>query len=244
MTIKEFSKLVLREALDLLYPRRCPVCGDILMHKEHLICDRCLPHLPWIRQPRCMKCGKQLESDTREYCATCQQGHHRFVQGYSVLLYEKEIRESVNRMKFENHREYLDFYAAVMAAGARDYLNRVRPAVLIPVPMSKKRRRQRGFDQCALLAQKLSNRTGIPCIVGNLVRTRNTKPQKGLDEKGRQDNLRDAFEVLDPAAIQEPVMLIDDIYTTGATMDELCRTLERYGIKRIWFLTLCSGKGK
>ena len=147
-------------------------------------------------------------------------------------------------MKFENKREYLDFYAWAMARAGKDFMDRIRPAVLMPVPMHPGKRRERGFDQSRILAEKLGKLTGISVDARSLTRNRFTLPQKDLDVRERKRNLRGAFSVKKGSLLREPVLLIDDIYTTGATMDEIARTLENEGIKRIYFLALCTGKGK
>ena len=99
------------EFLELLYPRRCPICQKILDRKEKLVCEECGRKLPYIREPLCKKCGKPLTRREQEYCPDCETGRHHFTEGRSIFLYEKELRHSVHRMKFENKREYLDFYA-------------------------------------------------------------------------------------------------------------------------------------
>lgn len=232
------------EFLELLYPRRCPICQKILDRKEKLVCEECGRKLPYIREPLCKKCGKPLTRREQEYCPDCETGRHHFTEGRSIFLYEKELRHSVHRMKFENKREYLDFYAWAMARAGKDFMDRIRPAVLMPVPMHPGKRRERGFDQSRILAEKLGKLTGISVDARSLTRNRFTLPQKDLDVRERKRNLRGAFSVKKGSLLREPVLLIDDIYTTGATMDEIARTLENEGIKRIYFLALCTGKGK
>lgn len=239
--ILRFSGSIL---LDLLYPRRCPLCERIVTRREGNICGACKRKLPYIREPLCKKCGKPLEEEEREYCRDCECGKHRFVCGRSVFLYEKEFRRSVHRMKFENRREYLDFYAQEMAAAGAKLAKSCGIRVLIPVPMNRKKRRERGFDQSRILAEKIGAILGIPVDAESLVRNRYTRPQKELDAVGRKNNLRGAFTLREGARIPEPVLIIDDIYTTGATVDEICRTLQTAGVSRIYFLALCTGKGK
>ena len=130
------------EFLELLYPRRCPICQKILDRKEKLVCEECGRKLPYIREPLCKKCGKPLTRREQEYCPDCETGRHHFTEGRSIFLYEKEFRHSVHRMKFENKREYLDFYAWAMARAGKDFMDRIRPAVLMPVPMHPGKRRE------------------------------------------------------------------------------------------------------
>lgn len=230
--------------LDLLYPRRCPICEQILEGRAERVCPSCQRRLPYIREPLCKKCGKPLEREEQELCRDCGKARHSFVCGRSVFLYEKAFRRSVNRMKFQNRREYLDFYAQEMAGAGEKYLKRWNPAVILPVPMNARKRRERGFDQSRLLALKLSRLTGIPADTKSLMRIRYTLPQKSLDARQRKENLKDAFALRENAGIPEPVLLVDDIYTTGATIDEISNVLHKNGIHQIYFLVLCTGKGK
>lgn len=243
---KEFEKI--KEALerageyllDLLYPRRCPICQKILTSRDGRVCSGCREHLPYIREPFCKKCGKPLRREEQEYCGDCERTDHLFRQGRAVFLYEKSFRRSVHRMKFQNHREYLDFYAEEMAAA--DELRRWKPAVILPVPMHTRKRKERGFDQSRLLAKKIGRLTGIPVDTKSLTRNRYTRPQKNLNAKERRENLRDAFFLKEGRGLKEPVLLVDDIYTTGATMDEVSRILQEDGIREIYFLVLCTGR--
>lgn len=227
-----------------MYPRRCPLCERVLGLREGLVCASCAERLPYIREPVCKKCGKPLEREEQELCPDCARGVHAFVCGRSVFLYEKAFRRSVGRMKFQNRREYLDFYAEAMAKQGKQFLDRWKPAVILPVPMNERKRRRRGFDQSRLLAVRLARLTGIPADTENLVRIRDTRPQKDLDARQRKENLKDAFALKEGARIPEPVLLVDDIYTTGATLDEISRLLQRHGISRIYFLVLSTGKAK
>lgn len=231
-------------ALDLLYPRRCPLCERILLAEEGNVCPDCRKRLPYAREPLCKRCGKPLDSWEREYCAECGERDRSFVCGRAAFIYEKEMRRSIHRMKFQNRREYLDFYAEEMVKAGKASIGRWQPRVLIPVPMHRKKARARGFDQSRLLAEKISRLTGIPVDSRNVARVRATRPQKDLDARERRENLRGAFRVREGAQIPEPVLLIDDIYTTGTTLEAVSEALREHGIREIYFLTLSIGKGK
>ena len=229
---------------NILWPIKCPLCEKILPDSRMLLCDNCAKTLPWTGENVCMKCGRPLISGREEYCEDCKVNPHEFTAGKSVFVYEGKLRESVLRMKFHNRRIYIRFYAAAMAGGAGEWIRSISPGCLIPVPMHKRKRKERGFDPCALITENLSDRTGIPAVYDRLVRIRRTNPQNGLDAMQRRSNLKGAIEVAGDAPVKEPVLLIDDIYTTGATIDECCRALKRKGVKEIYFLTLCTGRDK
>lgn len=239
-----FGKKLAAELLNLLYPPRCPICERILLRREGRVCGNCRKELPYLTEPICKKCGKPLDQEEQEYCLTCEQENHEFICGRAIFSYEKAFRQSVQRMKFKNRREYLEFYSEEMVREGEKYLLQWKPKTILAVPMNRKKRRERGFDQSELLAEKVSRLSGIPMARRVLLRSRYTLPQKELDAKERKKNLKGAFELKRDAKLQEPVLLIDDIYTTGATMDAICKTLKKSGIHRIYFLVLCAGKGK
>lgn len=242
--IREAAYAAGRALLDLLYPPRCPLCERILSRGERRVCFECRKTLPYLTEPLCKKCGKALRSQEQEYCLDCETQKHEFVQGRAVFLYEKNMRHSIHRMKFQNHREYLDFYAEEMADRGSVWLKHWGIRTILPVPAHRRKRRERGFDQSILLARKLGRLLEIPLQSGALVRSRYTLPQKLLNARERKENLKGAFVLREECRIQEPVLLVDDIYTTGATMDAVCRELKKHGINRIYFLVLCAGKGK
>ena len=240
-------------ALSLLYPPRCPVCETVLplarrsreegagrtCWERPLICDGCREKLPYNSGAVCLRCGTYLEDDREEYCRVCAVRERSFTQGMSVFLYQGKMRDSLMRMKFHNHREYNRFYAEEMKRASEGFLRRIRPSVIIPVPMHERKRRERGFDQCAILARRFSECTGIPAQTDNVVRARYTRPQKGLNAQERRNNLKNAFYVRRPQELAGPVLVIDDIYTTGTTMDEMAAVLRGSGCGPVYFITLC-----
>lgn len=243
MNTKQFAdktRALAENILQIFLPRRCPVCDTILSEPRELICPDCRKDLPWAAraQARCMKCSRPIEDERAEYCPSCARTEHAFDRAHAVFVYEKGMRKSVLRMKFQNRREYLDFYAKAMAAESRAFLKSSGARAVLPVPMFPRKVRERGYDQCLLLAKKYTALTGLPLITGNLVRVRNTKPQKGLSAGERVTNLRDAFAVCSPRDLPESVLILDDIYTTGSTADEISRVLHASGVKRIFVLAL------
>ena len=234
-----------KELLDLLYPPRCVLCDRVLERTDRGkgICPACAPSLPWIGKPYCLKCGKPMADERKEYCASCMRREHLYIQGRSVFRYEKQLRASVLRMKFHNRREYLDFFASAMYAYSREFLDKVQPRCVLTVPMHPAKVRERGFDQCLLLGEKLCSRSGLVLASDAIRRSRYTKPQKGLDPAQRRRNLEDAFTPGRTELLREPVLLLDDIYTTGVTVDTICSVLHKMNITQIYVLTLCMSAG-
>jgi ComF family protein len=124
------------------------------------------------------------------------------------------------------------------------YLPRWQPSVIVPVPMHPHKKRIRGYNQAELLACEVSRRTGIP-VRTDLVRCVHlTRDQKQLDRKGRMQNLKGSFRMDGTLPAGTAVLLLDDVYTTGSTLDELSSVLRAHGAANIYFVVLCTGKGK
>ncbi len=232
--------------LDMLYPLKCPVCQNILSEKDerYCICSHCRGTLPYVTQPLCVRCGKPLRQAGQEYCRDCETHRHAFARGRSTFVYEGQLREAVVRMKFQNQRIYIPFFANEMVQRNRHFIQQIHPDALVPVPMHPRKKQERGFDQCLLLARETAALTGIVLADDILARSRYTAPQKGLSRQERQENLHGAFTA---SALQKPggrILIIDDIYTTGATMDAAARALLKAGAEEVFFLTLCIGSDK
>lgn len=123
-------------------------------------------------------------------------------------------------------------------------LPRWRPDCLVPVPMHPKKRAERGFDQAALLAEELGRRCGVEVRKDLLVRTRYTGASRKLGRSSRRKNLRGVFAVPQGVEIPDRAVLVDDIYTSGTTIDEAAYALQKAGVRHIFFLTVCIGRGQ
>lgn len=242
-TVKQKLSVLLTWAAELLYPPRCILCDDILREAQEGCCAKCRPQLPYIRGARCQKCGKPVE-DEAEYCGDCGRYHHFFDRGIAVFTYTGRMRQSVYRMKSANRRDYIPFYAQEMAKALEPYLKRWQPEVILPVPMHPQKKRVRGYDQAELLARKISALTGVPMDADMLCCIKKTRSQKQLDRRGRMNNLRGAFALKKDFCGVGSVLVVDDIYTTGSTIDEVGRILKAAGVRRVFFIVLCIGKGK
>ena len=232
--------------LNLLFPRRCPVCGEIVEPYGEKICPECVRALSPVREPCCKKCGKEISDRQGEYCPDCMRRPKTFDSGASLLNYNETARWSMASIKYKNRREYLDFYAQAMTIR---FAKRVRvwgAEALVPVPIHSSRRRERGFNQAEELAERLSDCWGLPVDTKLLVRKKKTLPQRDLGPSQRLKNLQEAF-ALHPSVsdkIPKSVIIIDDIYTTGSTVEACSRILKKAGVKRIYFLAICIGKGR
>lgn len=230
-------------ALQAIYPRRCPVCHDIVMPAGHLICPSCKGKMRLAKEPRCKKCSKPLEKEETEYCADCAGRSHAFEEAAGIFLYDKIMRESLMKCKYGGRREYLDYYGQAMARYGWKYLKRWRPQAFAPVPLHKARQRRRGFNQSAVLARELAGSLNVPVYEHMLEKPRKTRPQKELEARQRRTNLKGAFIIGRDFQPFETVVLVDDVYTTGSTADEAARCLKEAGVGTVYVMTLCIGNG-
>lgn len=230
--------------LDLLFPRRCPVCARIVMPKGALICPGCMKKLSWVRRPTCKKCGKEVISSTIEYCYDCTRHRRSFDHGLALINYDDIAGRSMARIKYGNKREYLDFYAEAMFRKLGPRILSMGADVMAPVPIHPSRMRTRGFNQAVELSLRLSKKLHIPVDTTILKRSRKTAPQKSLDPSGRLKNLEQAFSVgCLPRGIRS-VILVDDIYTTGSTIEACTRVLKKAGVEHVYFLAIFIGNGQ
>lgn len=233
---------ILETLLDILYPRHCPVCREIVAYPGKWVCPRCRRKVHPIREPKCKKCGKPLDQEEREYCHDCQKRGHPYERGLALLAYEGWAKEAIYQIKFHNKREYLDFFAREMAKElGREVLTWGAQAI-VPVPLHKKKRRKRGFNQAELLADKLGTLLEIPVRKDLAERVRYTEAQKELSFRERRKNIRGAFRVNAAELDVEKIILVDDIYTTGSTVDEMTEEFQKKGARQVYFLTICIGR--
>ena len=228
--------------LDLLFPPRCAFCDEILSPGQKGICADCLEKLPLIREPFCMKCGKMLAGGEKEYCGDCEKNRHLFYASRAVLGYDERVRRSIYRFKYSGRKEYAKAYAALAGEQLADWIGSVNPDAIVPVPLHRSRYRRRGYNQSQLLAKELAKLTGCPLEDGLVIRAKKTRPQKRLDLAGREENLKKAFKIRRNDVKLNRVLLVDDIYTTGSTMDAVTECLTQVGVKRVYGLTIAVGQ--
>lgn len=217
--------------LDLLFPQRCIRCR----REGGVLCASCRRELPRLEPPYCQKCGQPLEG--RDTCRSCQRWALSIDGIRSALVLEGATREAIHSLKYRNLRSLAGPLAQVLAEHLAS--GTVPGEVLVPVPLHGSRLRQRGYNQAELLARELSALTGIPLAWGALVRVRNTDSQARTGGvTGRRDNVRGAFVCTDEALRGRSVLLIDDVCTTGATLDACARPLKELGAEVVWGLTV------
>ncbi len=239
---------MLQQLLDILYPVRCPVCREIVIPKGERICRTCRDKFKIILEPRCMKCGKPVEYEEQEYCRDCEHKELHFIRGWSVWVYDAVMKKSISDFKYQSRKENAKFYIEELLRLYGDSLRRLAPDALVPVPVHKSKYRERGFNQADILARGIGKQLNIPVLSNLLIRSKKTLPQKQLNDKERLRNLKEAFcfNRREEESFRKKinrVLLVDDIFTTGSTVEACSNILMENGIDEIYFITLCIGKG-
>lgn len=228
--------------LDYLFPARCVVCDEVTDSPGKRLCEKCKDKIVYIRDPYCLKCGKQLKKEEKEYCGDCEKIRHLFDSGISLYDYGS-MADSIFRFKYAGRTEYASFYGRDLYEKKAHWLKAVNPDALVPVPIHASRMRKRGYNQAALIARELSKHSGIPVREHLIERNGRTKPLKDLSHAERQNNLKRAFKIRQNDVKLNTIVIIDDIYTTGSTIDAMTRVLKEAGIGKVHFITLTIGRG-
>ena len=224
---------------ELLFPSniKCVVCGDELDgDKKYCICDRCMRLLPFIEGNVCRKCGVPIH-DMGKVCMQCKDAGHVFSSNISVFMYLDDMPRLIKGFKFAN-KKYLgyslsNFIATKVIESDKNY------DIIVPVPLHPTRLKERGYNQSWLLCGTLKQ-LGLNVRDDVLIKVSNTSPQVGLEREDRLNNLLDAFKVVNKAAVKGKVVLVvDDVYTTGTTLDECAKALLHAGAKKVYCVTLC-----
>ena len=229
--------------IHLFYPRRCPICGQIVAQAQGYIHESCRKTLVYVRKPVCMRCGKPIYSPLQEYCFDCSKkaAVSAFDGGAAVWVYTKEMMASIAQYKYHGKKEYARFFANEAVRLYGSWMMQCRPDCITAVPLNRKKMLGRGFNQAALVARRIGRQLKIPVDEHLLVRSRFTAPQKELTPEQRLRNLQRAFGPGKNAGRYERILLVDDIYTTGSTMQICSMILKKSGAQHVWILSLCIG---
>jgi ComF family protein len=221
---------VAQTVLDVLFPPRCVACGG----QGSFLCRACRETMPRALPPRCPLCWQPERRG--EMCGRCAQARLAFAGARSLYLYEGAVREAVHGLKY-NH---LSALARPMAEVMAGYLEAEALPVdlVVPVPLFGRRQRLRGYNQSALLARELSRLGGLPLAERGLARRRDTPPQaRSVDAEARRRNVAGAFAADRRRVEGRRVLIIDDVMTTGATLDACAQALRQAGAASVWALT-------
>ena len=217
---------------DVVFPPRCGGCERL----GTLFCATCWEDVRPLTPPYCPQCGQPTTAPQR--CARCQRTSFEALNGArAAALHVGPMRQAIHRFKYRGETRLARPLAAYMAT--RTGHRRLRSQVLIPVPLHLTRLARRGYNQSALLAQNLSRSLAIPVVEDAVIRQQATRPQVTLRAADRWRNMANAFRCVHPEAVRGArVLVIDDVMTTGSTLDACAVALKEAGAKEVWGYTL------
>ena len=221
--------------LDWLFPRRCGYCGRPVETGQHT-CPRCRRELPRIGTPVCPLCGREKGA-----CG-CRQRRHDFRRCVAPFYYEGLAKRGILRLKLYGKAYAAEGFAAAMAETVRrEYQGIVFDAV-VPVPVSDRTRRERGYNQSEKLADALGKALGIP-MAAVLIKVADNQPQRSLPASQRSGNVLGVFDCVPGLAVGgKTLLLVDDIFTTGATLQECAKMLKLYGAGEVYAVAAASAR--
>ena len=229
-----------------MYPPKCVICGCIIDSGHDGVCSSCYKDLSYINYSRCIRCSKAVDED-EVLCSDCKRTEHIYKQGYAVWKYDKVSKTLIMKLKYYGVKDIAGYISAEMSYHSRNLIKKWNPEVLIPVPLHISRYRKRGFNQAELIAKGIGNIYDIPVADDALIRNHKTHVQKHLNNEDRYINLKEAFAA-DPSKLKKygrirSAVIVDDIYTTGSTIDGCAAALKTCGIENVYFLCACIGDG-
>ena len=226
--------------LDFLYPRHCLGCGQrVTSGPYRYLCSDCEKHIEFIQTPQCKTCGRPFCKESR--CRHCTELNPIFSGGNSLFLLKGLGKQWIWELKYQGALHLLPD-VRIFVRNAPSFLTSLQHTVLIPVPLHPKKLRQRGYNQSALLAKYFAKEANVT-VLHALKRVRNTPSQTNLDRKARLQNVSNAF-ILKKKVFLSPLLsyvVIDDVFTTGATLNACCKVLQQAGARHIRVATLGHG---
>lgn len=241
--VKAFFSKALDTFDDALYPLdcTCDVCGEELVEDtRYRLCSECIANLPFAKGHICLNCGMPLD-DESDYCNRCQNQKSSFMKNRSPLVYDGEVKRMIHKLKFGKKKYIAQTLGALMAD---KYLESgMDSEIIVFVPMTESELKKRGFNQAELLAMEVGRRLDIP-VLPALVKIKDTSQQKELKGKDRASNLEGAFACLFEQVKGRKILLVDDVFTTGATANECANTLLKAKAREVCVLTAAVTKLK
>lgn len=236
---------LLSNLLDIIYPQRCHICMDFLddTHRENPdLCNTCFTSFKDITHPFCSICGIPFKSKVEEdhLCEKCLVKRPFYDEIRAPYLYEESLMKAIQRMKYSGKSYIVKSVGPLLGIFAKKWINDItEDMIIIPVPLHKKRLKQRGFNQSVLLAKVISPMLSVETDFFTLKRIKHTDSQTGLNLKQRKKNMKGAFEVSGKKNIKDKkIILVDDVATTGNTINECARVLKKAGCKKVSGLVL------
>jgi ComF family protein len=239
--VKQLFRHLRESCLELLFPSRCLACRQpVAPGTLPMFCPSCLSQVELLQGPLCPGCGRRFPKAAGgpHFCGLCLSGHYHFNRARAVAIYAEPFSTVLHRFKYQGESCGLKSFKALLELLPEPPCP-VMPELILPVPLHPGRLRQRGYNQAAVLARAFFPHQRKILRNDILLRVRPTEPQTGLSGRARRRNLRRAFGVKDPARVEgRRILLVDDVFTTGTTVNECARILKKAGADEVCVLTL------
>ncbi len=244
--------MFLKDLIDLFFPEVCFCCGDRInyqprddldnLRKQKLweinryLCPACIENLVILSEDICPKCGNPLLASG---CPHCTKTNFLFSAARSVFLYDDRTRKLIHGLKYYQFLKIAPVLAAYACLYLENHWQWQKPDIIIPVPLHKVRLRERGFNQSAVIARWLARFSGIEYGEDYIIRNRYTRTQTQLKRSERQSNVKNAFSINNPQKLKnKTILLLDDVFTTGATCNSITRLLRDKKVHQVFVLTI------
>ena len=231
----------LGRAVDLVYPRNCQFCTTPLEEKDAgVICPVCLAKAKRIEPPFCQRCALPFDGKLPEpfTCGYCKDLKLHFSRAVAACRAEGVVRDCIHRFKYNREMYFEAHLAGWLIEAGRRWIDWSQVDAIVPVPLFPRKERQREFNQAERLARALSRSVNVPVLPKVLRRVKETSTQTRLDATSRRANVRDAFVA---RSVGGQLVIVDDVFTTGATLDSCARVLSQEGATDVIALTVARG---
>lgn len=227
-------KKLLRNIIRILYPERCVFCDKILSKNERFLCRECSGKLKFIKDRTCIRCGRVLHSRYEVLCHECASADYIFDEAFAPFKYTGDVKNSILNFKYKGRAQNALFYAKCIWKFGKDRIKNWNPEIIIAVPIHASRLAERGYNQAELIAEELSRISGIVYEKNVISRTKKTQAQKRLGRFERHENMKSAFSYIYKNSLPKRILIIDDIFTTGSTVDAISAILKDNGAEKIY----------
>lgn len=243
--VKALVTSAVETALGLLYPEVCQLCLDeTASARDGYVGAQCRRAVQFIRPPFCQRCGLPYDGDltTSFECSNCRDLELHFSSARAAVVSKTVVREAVHRFKYSRALWFENFLAELLIAEAAPVLRGQKGSLIVPVPLHPLKQREREFNQAEIMASRLSRATGVPMNATWLGRVKPTATQTMLAREARAANMRGAFVMRPGVRLNgERVVLVDDVFTTGATTNDCARALRAAGAGDVCVWTVARG---
>ena len=232
--------------IDIIYPPRCHMCGKFLPYGEisstsNYLCSDCLAGLNPLTNPLCTICGVPFSSSKgkNHLCENCIRKRPYYELARAPYFYSGKLKDAIQRFKYNSETHLSTPFGGLLLNFVQKIFHKLNEYIIIPVPLHKKKLRERGYNQSLLLAKSLSRNLGVRLDYLSFIRKRYTLNQAGLRREERITNVKNAFSVFDIEAVEDrKILLVDDVFTTGYTLNECAKTLKKSGAAEVICITL------